>query len=324
MKSFIKKALVAAALTVSFGAASVAAESGKVPSVIKIVVPFSAGAGTDVVARALANQLASELSVTVIVENKPGASGMIGARQVANGPKDGSELMVFSNSLISAAATLRNMPFDLLKDLDPVAALSQGPMIVTVAADSPIKTPADLIEAAKARPTELNHGTGGMGTIAHMAVELMAAHGGVKLTHIPYKGAAPAVTDLVGGTLDLMVGAYSTFAPVLDSGRLRAIAVTTAERAPAFPDLPPMADAAPGFSTGIWIGLWAPAGLPEELLERLNKAVINVTHSEQYANILKTDGHSPSRATPAELKQKVADDYATWRKVAADNNIVID
>src|SRR5690606_1561951 len=131
----------------------------QLPSTIKIVVPFSPGAGTDITARMLAKLLGEKLGANVIVENKPGASGMIGARQVANGPKDGSELMVFSNSLITAAATLRNVPFDLVNDLQPVAVLSDSPMLIAVPANSPLKTPADLVKAAKARPGELNHGS---------------------------------------------------------------------------------------------------------------------------------------------------------------------
>lgn len=325
MNALFKRAAFAATIAASALSFSALAEKpAEVPSLIKVVVPFAPGAGTDVVARAMANLLADELDANVMVENRPGASGMIGARAVVNGAKDGSELMVFSSSLITTAATLRNMPFDITKDVEPVAMLSEGPMIVVVADPSPIKTPADLIAEAKAKPGVLNHGTAGTGTLAHMAVELLGEKGGIALTHIPYRGAAPAVVDLIGGSLDVMVGAYSTFAPVLDSGRARAIAITTEQPSPAFPDLPPMATAVPGYDSGIWIGLWAPQGLPEELMERLNKAVTNVTHSEEYANILRVDGHQPSHATPAELKERVLQDFAAWREVAANANIVVD
>lgn len=325
ISSVFKRAAIAAVASVSMlSAAAQAQQSAELPSLIKIVVPFSPGASTDVVGRAVANLLAKELGTDVIVENKPGASGMIGARSVVRGPKDGSELLVISNSVITAAATLRNMPIDITKDIMPVAVLAEGPMIITVPSSSPIKTPQDLVAAAKAQPGVLNYGSGGMGTIMHMGVELFAEMADVKLTHVPYKGASQAVVDMTGGSLDLLLGAYSTFAPVLDSGRARAIAVTTEKPSPAFPDLPPLASVTPGYSTDIWIGLWGPEGVPAEVMERLNKAVANVTHSEEYAHILKSAGHQPSRATPAELSARVKTELENWKRVAKNNNIVID
>jgi len=320
--------LTAAALTLSlslFSASAIAQEAAKIPSPIKIVVPFSPGASTDVSARAVASLLSKELGVDVIVENKPGASGMIGARAVVNGAKNGSELLVVSNSLITAAATLRNMTFDVTKDLVPVGVLGEGEMIVTVPANSPIKTPQDLVDAAKANPGKLNYGSAGTGTIMHMAVELFAEKaGGVKLTHIPYKGASQAVVDMTAGTLDMLLGAYATFGPVLDAGRARAIAVTTEKPSKTFPDLPTMASAAPGYHTDIWIALWAPAGVPDDVMKRLNEAVVKVTHSDEYAHILTSAGHQASRATPAELQERVRKEYDAWKQVAKTNNIVID
>ena len=304
--------------------ASVMAQQVPVPPVIKIVVPFAPGASTDVIARALAVRLGPKLGTSVIVENRPGANGLIGATSVVKGPTDGSSLMVISSSLLTVAATARSMPFDVTKDLIPLAVLGEGPLVIGVSASSNIKTPADLVATARAKPGSLTHGTGGTGTIAHMAQELLDDAAKINIMHVPYRGAALAMTDLMGGTIDMVIAAYSTLATGISSGRVRPIAVTTLQPSSAFPALPTMASAVPGYSADIWVGLWAPAGMSPALVERLNREVNELTKSKEYAEVLKADGNQAVALTPAELGSRVRDTYATWKKLAVAKNIVVD
>lgn len=319
------KSLGALVSTFAFVFSSAAvAQQVTIPPLVKIVVPFAPGASTDVIARALAVRLGARLGTIVMVENRPGANGMIGASAVVHGPRDGSSLMVFSNSLLTVAATTPKMPFDVTKDLIPVAILGEGPLIVGVNANSNIKTPADLVAAARAKPNGITHGTGGTGTIAHMAAELINESAKIQMKHIPYRGASAALIDMSGGTIDMMIAQYSTLAPGIKGGRVRAIAVTTSQPSPEFPDLPTMATAAPGFAANIWVGLWAPAGTSPALVQRLNHEVNELTKSKEYAEVLKADGNLPAALTPAELSARVRDDYTSWKRLATAKHIVLD
>ena len=305
-------------------ASAAMAQPVTIPPLVKIVVPFAAGASTDIIARSVAVRLGARLGTNVIVENRPGANGMIGANAVVNGPRDGSVLMVFSNSLLTVAATTPKMPFDVTKDLIPIAVLGEGPLVLGVTATSNIKTPADLVAAARARPDSITHGTGGTGTIAHMAAELINESAKIQMKHIPYRGASYALVDMSAGTIDMMIAQYSTLAPGIKGGRVRPIAVTTSRPSAEFPNLPIMATAAPGFSVSIWVGLWAPAGTPPSLVQRLNHEVNELTKSKDYAEVLKADGNLPVALTPAELSVRVRDDYTTWKKLATAKNIVLE
>lgn len=315
---------IGALLSALVFSATVMAQQVPVPPLIKIVVPFAPGASTDVIARALAVRLGPKLGTSVIVENRPGANGLIGATSVVKGPTDGSSLMVISSSLLTVAATARTMPFDVTKDLIPLAVLGEGPLVIGVSASSSIKTPADLVAAARAKPGALSHGTGGTGTIAHMAQELLDDAAKISIMHVPYRGAALAMTDLMGGTIDMVIAAYSTLATGVSSGRVRPIAVTTLQPIPAFPALPTMASAVPGYSADIWVGLWAPAGMSPALVERLNREVNELTKSKEYAEVLKADGNQAVALTPAELGVRVRDTYTTWKKLAVAKNIIVD
>ena len=305
-------------------ASAAMAQPVTIPPLVKIVVPFAAGASTDIIARSVAVRLGARLGTNVIVENRPGANGMIGANAVVNGPRDGSVLMVFSNSLLTVSATTPKMPFDVTKDLIPIAVLGEGPLVLGVTATSNIKTPADLVAAARARPDSITHGTGGTGTIAHMAAELINESAKIQMKHIPYRGASYALVDMSAGTIDMMIAQYSTLAPGIKGGRVRPIAVTTSRPSAEFPNLPIMATAAPGFSVSIWVGLWAPAGTPPSLVQRLNHEVNELTKSKDYAEVLKADGNLPVALTPAELSVRVRDDYTTWKKLATAKNIVLE
>lgn len=293
-----------------------------IPSMIRIIVPYAAGAGTDVLARRVANQLGPRLGTTVIVENRPGASGMIGTSTVVKGPKDGSNLVFASVSLVTAAAVTRNVPFDISKDLVPVAITGEGPLLIAVPSQSPIKTPADLVAAARAKP--LTHGSAGVGTIVHLAAELLNDSAKTQLQHIPYKGAAPAVTDTIGGTLDVMLAANTTFASQISSGRMRAIAVTSAQPSPAFPHIPTMASVVPGYSATLWNVLFAPSGTPPRLLQILNREVNEISKSKDMADLMQLDGFMPKTLTLEQSAKQVRDAYTSWKALAKERNISLE
>ncbi len=298
------------------------AQQAALPPLIKIVVPFAAGASTDVTARAVANQLATRLGTNVIVENRAGGSTFIGASAVAKGPKDGSMLLMTSSSTVSAAATMRSVPVDINTELVPVALLSEGPLIVAASAMTDIKTPADLVAAARARPDMITHGTGGVGTLAHIAAELLDDAAKIQLKHIPYKGASLAVNDFVAGRIDLMFGVYQTIAPQVKAGRVRVIGVTTPQPHPAFPGVPTMASAAPGYSVDIWVGFFAPIGTPPALIQRLNRELNEIAKSKEVRDIIEPDGSAPKSLTPEEFGARTRASYASWKKLATEKNIV--
>ena len=306
------------------GSVAAMAQQPPVPPVIKLVVPFAPGASTDVIARALAARLGQRLGNNVIVENRAGANGLIGTSAVIKGPTDGSQLVVISSSLLTVAATKADMPFDVTKDLVPLAVLGEGPLVVGVSVASNIKTPAEFVAAARAKQGGLTHGTGGTGTIAHLTQELLADAAKIEIRHVPYRGAALALVDLQGGSIDMLIAARSTLAPGISNGRVRLIGVTTAKPSPEFPELPTMASVAPGFSADIWVGLWAPAGMSPALVERLNREVNELTKSKDYLEVLKADGNLPVIMSPAELSARVRTDYASWKKIATAKNIVLD
>ncbi len=311
--------VLAVTLAVPF---TVPAQAQQLPNPIRIIVPFAPGASTDVTARALAQQLQNRLGVSVIVENRAGASGMIGSASVVKGPKDGSQILFTSVSMVSTAAATQNAPFDVVNDLIPVAIVNEAPLILAVNARSDIKTPQDLVNAARAKPDLLTHGTGGVGTIAHLAVEMFNDAAKVQIRHIPYKGAAPAVTDLMGETLSAVMAVNSTFGPNIKSGRLRVIGVASDKPHPAFPGIPTLNTVAPGYTAGLWTGIFAPIGTPAAVVQRLNREIIEIAKSKELAELMQNDGAMPRALNPEESARVVRDSFSTWKRISSVRNIV--
>jgi tripartite-type tricarboxylate transporter receptor subunit TctC len=320
----LKRSLLTALLATLALPYAASVQAQQLPPLVRIVVPFAAGASTDVTARALAQQLQNRLGSTFIVENRPGASGMIGSATVVKGPKDGSQLLFTSVSMVSSAAATRNAPFDVVKDLTPVAIVNEAPLILVVNAKSDIKTPQDLINVARAKPEELTHGTGGVGTIAHLAMELFNEAAKVNVRHIPYKGAAPAVTDLAGDTLSAVMAVNSTFGPNIKSGRLRVIGVASEKAHPGYPGVPTLNTVAPGYSAILWTAVFAPAGTPAPLVQRLNKEIVEIAKSREFADLMQNDAAVPVAASPEEAARVVANSYNTWKKISSSRNIVLE
>jgi len=290
--------------------------------VVKIVVPFAPGGGTDVVARALAQEMAKDLGVSVIVENKPGAGTIIGTQTVATSEPDGYTLLMgtFANAVNpSLKATL---PYDQHRDFAAVALVARSFNIVVVNPKSPVRSIADLIAAAKADPGKLSYGTYGTGTSAHLAGELFKNLAKVDLTTVPYKGAAPAITDLLSGQIQVMFTTVASAASLIQAGQLRALAVTSAQRSPAFPNLPTVAEAGvPGYEAESWYGLFAPARTPRDILDRLNKSAATAVGSEVFKQLAVNEGLVMVARPPEELDRYFHGEEERWRKVIQDAGI---
>src|ERR1700737_1006533 len=287
--------------------------------IIKIVVPFAPGGGTDVVARTLAQEMAKDLAVSVIVEDKPGAGTIIGTQAVAVSEPDGYTLLMgtFANAVNPSLNA--KLPYDAHKDFAPVALIARSFNIVVVNPKSPIKSIADLIAAAKADPNKLSYGTFGTGTSAHLAGELFKNMAKVDLTTVPYKGAAPAITDLVGGQIQVMFTTVASAASLIAGGQLRALAVTSAERSPAFLQLPTVAEAGvPGYAAESWYGLFAPAKTPADVIDPLNKAAALAVRSRAFKRPPVKGGPAGVRGPPQELERYFRGEEERWRKVIQD------
>jgi tripartite-type tricarboxylate transporter receptor subunit TctC len=292
---------------------------------IRIVVPFAPGGGTDVIARTLAQEMAKDLGATTIIENKPGAGTIIGTQTVATSEPDGYTLLMgtFANAVNPSLNA--KLPYDPHKDFAAVALIARSFNIVVVNPASPVKSIADLIAAAKSDPDKISYGTYGTGTSAHLAGELFKSSAKVNLTTVPYKGAAPAITDLLGGQIQVMFTTVASAASLIAAGQLRALAVTSAERSPAFPELPTVAEAGvPGYAAESWYGLYAPAKTPAEIIDRLNKSAAKAVQSEAFKRLGANEGLVMVASEPAELDRYVRGEEERWRKVIHDANIRIE
>jgi len=293
--------------------------------IIRLVVPFAPGGGTDVVARTLAQDMGKDLGVTILIENKPGAGTIIGTQAVATSRPDGYTLLMgtFSHAVNPSLNT--KLPYDPHRDFAAVALVARSFNVVVVNPKSPIRSIADLIAAAKASPGKLSYGTFGTGTSAHLAGELFKDMAKVDLTTVPYKGAAPAITDLIGGQIDVMFTTVASAASLVENGQLRAIAVTSAERSPAFPQLPTVNEAGvPGYTAESWYGLFAPAGTPADVIARLNKAAAAAVQSEAFKKLGVNEGLVVVARPPEELDGYVRSEEGRWRKVIQDAGIKVD
>ena len=292
---------------------------------LRIVVPFAPGGGTDVVARTLAEAMAKDLGVSVIVENRPGAGTIVGTQAVAVSKPDGYTLLMgtFANAVNPSLNA--KLPYDPHKDFAPVALIARSFNIVVVNPKSSVRTIADLIAAAKASPDKMTFGTFGAGTSAHLAGELFKDMAKVNLTAVPYKGAAPGITDLLGGQIDVMFTTVASAASLVESGQLRAIAVTSAERSPAFPQIPTISEAGvPGYAAESWYGLFAPAGTPTDVIERLNKSAASAVQSEAFRKLSVNEGLVTVALPPQALEQYVRGEEERWRRVIRDAGITVE
>lgn len=312
-------AIAGLALSVGARAADFAAQT------TRIVVPFAPGGGTDIIARTLAQEMQKELGGTVIVENKPGAGTIIGTEYVAKAEPDGHTLVMATFAHAVNPSLRSKLPYDTDKDFAPVALVARSFNIIVVNPNSGINSIADLIKTAKEKPDAINYGTFGPGTSAHLAGELFKSLAHVKLTAVHYKGAAPAITDLMGGTIQVMFTTVASATSLIKAGKLKALAVTSAKRTSAFPDLPTVAEAGvPGYAAESWYGLFAPAKTPPEAIVILNKAVDKSIRSPAFNTLVANEGLIMGGGAPDELSKYVHGEEARWRKVVKDAGIKIE
>jgi tripartite-type tricarboxylate transporter receptor subunit TctC len=292
---------------------------------LRLVVPFAPGGGTDLVGRLVAEGMAQDLGQQVIVDNKPGAGTIIGTDFVAKSAPDGYTLVMGTFALAVNPALVAKLPFDPNKDLAPVGLIGTSPNVLVVRTDKPWKNVNDVLLAAKAAPGKLNYGSFGNGTSAHLAGALFANLAKVELTHIPYKGSSPALTDLLGGQIDMMFTTVASVAQYINTGKLRALAVTSGKRSPAWPDLPTLAEAGvAGYMAESWYAVYAPAGTPAAAVARLNAALKQAVKSENFRSRVEAEGLVSNVGTPAELERYVRAEQLRWRRVVQDARITAD
>jgi len=306
------------------GALALPARAGEYPDhAIKMIVPFAAGGGTDVIARIIAQNLNAKWGQPVVVENQPGASGAIGTRAVMNAAPDGYTLLMASTGALMAvsAAAGNDGAFDVNKYLTPIAIGAAPPYLLVASPALPVKTTADLIKYAKEKPEDLTFGSSGVGAASHLSGLLFASDTGIKMLHVPYKGTGPAVTDLLGSRIDIMFAPGPVVAQFVQSGQLKALGVTDIQRSKFYPDVPTVADAVPGYESVGWFGLLAPANTPPDLVRKLNEVIVAAMQTQEFRDHLATLGAEPKPQTPDEFGRYINADVAKWSKLVKDNNV---
>jgi len=282
---------------------------------VQIILPYTAGGSTDVMARAMARHLSGLWGKNVVVENRPGASGMIGAEVVTKAQPDGYTLLSTTSSYPATAAVRKRLPFDPARDIVPVATFARAPMLFAVHPSVPVKTIRELIALAKKNPGKFNYGSSGTGGNNHFATALFGAAAGVTMQHVPYKGISLAVTAIASGEIDILVSSSSALLPQRDSGRIRILGVTSLEKSPLFPDLTPIAKSgAPGYEYQLWWGLFAPAGMTAERLGFINAAVNKSLASQEMKTFFDRQGAEIWAQPPAQIRELLPREIARYKK----------
>jgi tripartite-type tricarboxylate transporter receptor subunit TctC len=292
---------------------------------IKLVVPFPPGGAADASARIIAERLGAEFHTQVLVENKPGAGTMIASETVARSDPDGYTLLFAASSLAINPAIYPKVPYDPIKDFAPVILAVSPIHMLVVRTDLPVKSVADLIKLAKEKPNGLNYGSTGSGTSTHLEMELFKSMSGTQMMHVPYKGSSPALTDLVGGQLQVMFDPVSSSMPHVKSGKLRVLAVTSAKRSTILPDLPTVAESGlPGYEAMPWLGILAPAGTSPDIVQQLNAGVTKVLAEPAVTDKLAALGFETLGGTPQQFGDFIKTELVRWAKVVKDSGAKID
>jgi tripartite-type tricarboxylate transporter receptor subunit TctC len=313
-----------ASLALSVCALALPASAADYPDhAIKMIVPFAAGGGTDVLARIIAQNLNSKLDQPVVVENQPGASGGIGTRAVMKAPPDGYTLLMASTGALMAVSGSADAdgPFDVNKVLSPIAVAAAPPYLLVVSPALPVNSTADLILYAKQKPEGLTFGSSGVGAASHLSGLLFASATGIKMLHIPYKGTGPAVTDLLGGRIDMMFAPGPVVQQFVQSGQLKALGVTDTRRSKFYPDVPTVADGVPGYESVGWFGLLAPPNTPPAIIRQLNEVIVAAMQTQEFRDHLATLGAEPKPQTPEEFGRYINADVAKWSRLVKDNDV---
>ncbi|MBK6648782.1 MAG: tripartite tricarboxylate transporter substrate binding protein [Betaproteobacteria bacterium] len=317
--------LIGLALAVLCAAPLANAQDAYPSKAVTLVVPYPPGGSNDVFARAIAKELGDVLKQPVVIDNRPGASGTTGTAAVSRAAPDGYTLVAVSSSMTTNAAIQPKMPFDPVKGLAPVAMFADGPFIVAVNNVFPAKNPTELIAAIRAKPGAYNYASSGTGSVNQFGTELLKAQAGnLFITHIPYRGMGPAVTDLIGGQTQVLMASGPSLLPMVRAGRVKAVGMTSLKPSPIAPDLLPMASAVPGYEFSLWWGMLAPAGTPPAVVDKLNAAVNQVLAKPEMKSMFLREGAETRPMTPAQFGAVVAGDIDRWKKLAKQQNILAD
>jgi len=315
-------ALLAAALAL----ASAAARAQTYPSrQITLIIPFAAGGSNDLVGRAIGKKLTEAWGQPVVVENRAGAGGLIGTSAVAAAPPDGYTLLLVSPTFTINPAIRKTMPFDTVKDFTPVAFIARGPLLIRASNKLPVQSARELFALARRKPGQITYASAGLGSINQISTELIALSAGARFMHVPYKGGAPALNDLVGGHVDIFVSSLPQVLELARSGQARALAVTSARRTALLPDVPTLGESGlPGVDLGTWWGIAGPAGIPADIVNALNAEIGKMLTSPELGTFLSNEGAEAETMTPRQFGDMMRLETERWIKVAHEANISID
>jgi len=320
----LQKAFRVATVLLALGAAADATAQAWPERPVRVIVPLSAGGSADIVGRQLALRLSERLGQQFVIDNRPGAGSLIGTELAARAPRDGYTWLLAGSSFTTAPSLRRKLPYDPLKDFVPITMATNSPGLLVVHPALPVRTVRDLVELARAKPGAINYASPGNGTSPHFAGALFNAMAKVDMVHVPYKGAGPAISDLIGGQVQVSFASMLSAITHARAGRLRAVAVTGSKRSAALPDLPTVAESGlTGFESGSWQGFFAPAGTPAAIRGRMHKEVVAVVHLPEVVTQLARDGSEPVGSTPEAFAKFVSTELAKWTRVARDANMTI-
>lgn len=306
----------------SFAASGAHAQQKYPTKPIRVLTPFAAGGGSDILARLIGPQVSEVFGQPIVVDNRPGGAGTVGATMAVRAAPDGYTLIVVSGSF-GVSAALHKLSYDSVTDITPIILIGTTGLLLAVHPAVPIKSTNDFIAYARAHPGKLNFGTAGLGDLAHLAGEMFKLETKTQFTHVPYKGAGPLMIAIVGGEVQSSISSLVPAAPHVKAGRLRAIAVTTPSRSRAFPDVPTIAETLPGYDVTHWYGMWGPKGLPKDIVTRWNQEVAKVIRTEAMQKWLEREGMEAAGGPPEEFLNRIKSDVEKWKNVVKHANIVI-
>jgi tripartite-type tricarboxylate transporter receptor subunit TctC len=322
---FSRRQLLKAGVLSGLTSPVLAQSSGSYPArPIKFIVPITPGGSNDVLARTIAQKLTELWGQPVTVDNKPGAGMNLGADLVAKSAPDGYTWLLGANNIFVTNPHVGKTPFDVFKDFTPITQVALVPFVLVVHPSVPARNVAELVEFAKRNPDKLNYGSSGTGSPQQLATEMLNYAAGIKIQHVPYKGAVPAITDLLGGRIQVFIGAVNSLLPHIRDGKLRMLAGAGGKRFTAFPELPAIAETVPGVALDVWLGVFMPAGVPRDIVAKANADIGRVLQMPDIKNNLAAQGIEAITSTPDALSTIIRDDYARWGKVIRDADIKAD
>jgi tripartite-type tricarboxylate transporter receptor subunit TctC len=315
LRTMMSRALACLVTVLSIAAASPVLAAGYPDRPVHWIVPYPPGGTTDLLARLIGQYLSEHLGQTFVIENRAGGGNNIGTEFVARAPADGYTVLLVNPANGINQTLYKNLKFDILKDFTPIGGITRVPNVMEVTPGFPAKTVAEFIAYAKAHPGKVNMASSGTGTSVHMSGELLMAMAGIKMAHVPYRGAGPALTDLMAGTVDVMFDNMPSSIGFINAGKLRAVAVTTDKRSATMPDIPTVAETVPGYEASAWFGMAAPKGTPQDVIDKLNATINDALKDPKMIARLAELGGAPMPGTPADFGKIMSDEVAKWKKV---------